>query len=69
MGYKVIEYFQDLHDGNYEYKAGAQFPRKGYKVSEERLEELSGKDNKRGRALIKKVLEPKKKPDEKPAEK
>lgn len=69
MGYKVIEYFQDLQDGNYEYKAGAPFPRKGYKVSEERLAELSGTNNRRGKALIKKVAEPKKKAEEKPAEK
>lgn len=68
MGYKVIAYFQDLQDEKYEYNVGDTFPRKGLKVSEERLAELSGKDNKRGIELIKKVAEPKK-PAEKPVEK
>lgn len=63
--YKVIKQFHDLQDvtktknGNvyHEYKVGDEFPRKGLKVSEERLKELSGKDNKRGTPLIEEVKE------------
>ncbi|MDU5688629.1 MAG: Rho termination factor N-terminal domain-containing protein [Kluyvera cryocrescens] len=42
--YKVIEYFTDLQDANYEYNVGDTFPRKGLNVSDERLAELSTKD-------------------------
>lgn len=63
--YKVIKQFHDLQDvtktknGNvyHEYKVGDKFPRKGFKVSEERLKELSGKDNKRGTPLIEEAKE------------
>ena len=41
--YKVIEYFTDLQDANYEYNVGDTFPRKGLNVSDERLTELSTK--------------------------
>lgn len=50
--YKVIKYFTDLQDKNHPYKPGDTFPRKGLKVSEDRLKELAGKDNKRGEPLI-----------------
>lgn len=53
--YKVIEYFTDLHDGDHEYHEGDVFPREGVEVTEERLAELSGEDNKRGIPLIEKV--------------
>lgn len=55
--YEVIHYFTDLKDGNYEYNVGAKFPRGNKKVSQARLAELSGKDNKQGKALIKKIEE------------
>ena len=63
--YKVIKQFHDLQDvtktknGNayHEYKVGEEFPRKGFKVSDERLKELSGKDNKQGKPLIEEVKE------------
>lgn len=61
--YKVIEYFTDLHDNDHEYHEGDIFPREGIKVTEERLKELSGPDNKRGMPLIEKAEE---KPEEKP---
>lgn len=68
--YKVIEFFTDLQDNNYPYEVGKPFPRKGVSVSEERLAELAGKDNKQGKPLIKLVEEaPKKAPAKKPAEK
>lgn len=38
-------------------KWGDEFPRKGFKVSDERLKELSGKDNKQGKPLIEEVKE------------
>ena len=53
--YKVIEYFTDLHDNNHPYNVGDTFPRKGLSVTDERLKELSGSNNKRGMPLIKKV--------------
>jgi hypothetical protein len=56
--YKVLKYFTDLHDKNYPYNEGDIFPRKGIKVTEERLAELAGSDNKRGEPLIVKVEEP-----------
>lgn len=70
--YKVIEFFTDLQDNNYPYEVGKPFPRKGVSVSEERLAELAGKDNKQGKPLIKLVKEaeaPKKAPVKKTAEK
>lgn len=72
--YKVIEFFTDLQDNNHPYNVGDEFPRKGLTVSEERLAELAGKDNKQGKPLIveEKVKQPKpadKKPAKKTAEK
>lgn len=55
---KVIKPFFDLQDGNYEYKQGDSYPRKGYKVSDARIAELAGNKNKLGEALIK-VEQPK----------
>ena len=53
--YKVIEYFTDWQDNNRPYSEGDTFPRKGLSVTDERLKELSGSNNKRGMPLIKKV--------------
>lgn len=50
--YKVIVSFADLKDKNHVYNVGDTFPRKGLEVTEERLAELSGKENKRGIPLI-----------------
>ena len=63
--YKVIKGFHDLQDATKtksgtiyrEYKVGDEVPRKGLKVSEERLKELAGKDNKQGTPLIEEVKE------------
>ena len=55
MGYKVIHYFEDLQDFNHPYKVGDTFPRLGMVVTEGRLKELSGSNNKQGKPLIKKV--------------
>lgn len=63
--YRVIKRFHDLQDATKtksgvvyrEYNVGDEYPRKGLKVSEERLKELSGKDNKRGTPLIEEAKE------------
>ena len=73
--YEVIVDFTDLQDNNYRYHAGDKFPRKGFKVSEERIEELATNKNRRRIPMIVKVEEPikkeeaPKKPVEKPVEK
>lgn len=59
--YKVAKHFTDLQDNNHAYNVGDEFPRKGLTVSEERLAELAGTENKRGVVLIEKVAEPAKK--------
>ncbi len=53
--YKVLEFFTDLQDDNHAYQPKDVFPRAGFKVSKERLAELSGNDNRRGIPLIKEV--------------
>lgn len=55
--YKVIKAFTDLQDNNYPYNAGDEFPRKGVKVSKDRLEELATDKNRRKEPLIEKVAE------------
>lgn len=57
MKYRVIESFSDLKDHNYSYAVGDIFPRSGYIASAKRLEELSGTNNRRGRAVIQAVEE------------
>ena len=58
--YKVIKAFVDLQDCNFPYAVGDVFPRNGKTVTEKRLAELAGKDNKQGEPLIKLVEEAKK---------
>lgn len=55
--YRVIEVFTDLQDSNYRYNVGDEYPRTGYKPSTERIDELSGANNKRGKPLIKAMQE------------
>lgn len=55
--YEVIHFFTDLQDNNYPYNAGDTFPHDGLEVSEERLKELSGSNNKQHTPLIRKVAE------------
>lgn len=57
--YKVIKHFTDLEDKNHPYNVGDSFPREGMEVTEERLLELSGSNNKQGVPLIEKVAEEK----------
>lgn len=56
--YKVIKAFTDLHDNDYPYSVGDVFPRNGITVSEKRLKELSGSDNKQGTPLIRETEDP-----------
>ena len=66
MTYKVIKYFTDLQDNDYAYNAGDTFPRKGKKVSDERIAELSSANNKRGIPLIEAVKDREAKDDATP---
>lgn len=59
--YKVKHFFTDLQDNCYPYNEGDIFPREGVTVTEDRLKELSGSDNKQGKPLIEKVEETPKK--------
>jgi len=64
MAYKVIKTFKDAQDNLFTYHAGDKYPRKGMKVSEKRIEELSSNKNRRGIPLIEEVEAEKK--EEKP---
>lgn len=57
--YKVVKYFTDLQDNNRAYNVGDTFPHAdaSYPVSENRLAELAGSENKRGIPLIEFVAE------------
>ena len=55
--FKVIQYFTDLQDDNYEYNVGDTFPRKDLNVSDERLTELSTSNNRQNKPLIERVDE------------
>ena len=52
MSYVVLTRFADLQDGNRIYEAGDNYPRPGFDVSDERLTELAGSDNRIGKPLI-----------------
>lgn len=60
MIYRALVRFADLQDGKRIYEAGETFPRLGLHVSEERLTELAGSDNRAGHPLI--AAEPEKRP-------
>lgn len=55
--HEVIHFFTDLQDFNHPYNVGDVFPRQGITVSEARLKELSGSNNKQHKTLIKKIAE------------
>lgn len=57
--YRAITYFTDIQDSAHAYHPGDEFPRKGLQVSAERLDELSTNKNRRGKAVIELVEEPK----------
>ena len=55
MHYRTIVYFEDLNDNSHPYNVGDVFPREGFEVPTDRLNELSGVNNRRGMPLIEKV--------------
>lgn len=55
MAYKVIRFFDDLQDNGYHYNTGDYYPRVGLDVSQQRINELMGNNNKQLRPLIVKV--------------
>lgn len=57
--YKVIKLFADLQDNNHVYNVGDEYPRKGLKVTDERVAELAGSNNKQGCPLIELIKEDK----------
>ena len=60
--YKVVCCFFDLDDEGHKYDIGQEYPREGYKPSEERVEFLSGASNRLGYPVIEKVEEKQEKP-------
>jgi hypothetical protein len=61
MAYKVIKYFRDMQDNNFEYKVNDVYPRKGLSVLPSRINELASANNRQGSPLIEEVEEPVKK--------
>lgn len=55
--YQVVKDFTDLEDNRYVYRAGDEFPRSGFSVSEKRLKVLSTAKNNHGEPLIIKIAE------------
>ena len=55
--YKVIKYFTDLQDNNYDYYVGDTFPHNGVEVGAERVAELSSDKNLQGVPLIEEIKE------------
>ena len=53
--YIVVNKFKDLEDNDYLYKIGNVYPHEKREVSEERIKELSTKNNKLKKVLIKEV--------------
>lgn len=50
--YRVVKFFTDLQDGDHPYHVGDIFPRDGVEVTEDRIKELSGRNNRQGVPLI-----------------
>jgi hypothetical protein len=55
MAYKVIKYFTDMQDNDFEYNEGDIFPREDLKVLPSRIKELSTTQNRRKEILITEV--------------
>lgn len=75
MKYEVVRFFIDLCDNNHTYNVGDTFPRNGMVVSNERIKELSGPNNRQKVPLIKEItpaveeVKPKRKTTKKKKEK
>lgn len=57
--YRVIRIFTDRTDREHLYRVGDPYPRIGLEVTDERIAELSGYENRLREPLIEKVEEPK----------
>lgn len=66
--YKVIKYFTDLQDNGHPYNVGDAFPRSGVSVTDARLAELAGSNNRQRTPLIKLEKSAARKPRKKTAE-
>lgn len=55
--YRAIVNFYDLQDNNHLYRKGKEYPRDGLQVSEDRIKELLGGNNKQKRPVIEEVYE------------
>lgn len=64
--YKVIKYFVDLQDSNHAYNVGDEYPRIGLEVTEQRIAELAGCENRQKQPLIELVQPIEEAPAEKP---
>lgn len=53
--YTVIKNFTDLQDKHYSYHVGDVFPHDGLQVTQKRLDELSGSNNRQHEPLIEEV--------------
>lgn len=63
MKYEVIRKFYDMKDPEKTiYKKGDVYPRKGFKLSQARLDELASTKNRIGKKLIKEVKDDERKP-------
>ena len=58
--WRVIARFNDLQDGLNRYEVGDTYPRAGYEPTPERIEELSGTNNRLGVPIIEECAEPEK---------
>lgn len=57
--YRAIVFFKDAQDDMRAYNPGDIFPREGLEVTPKRIEELSTDKNRRGKAVIEEIEEPK----------
>jgi hypothetical protein len=65
MAYKVIKYFTDMQDNDFEYNEGDVYPRKDLSVLPSRIKELSTTQNRRKEILIVEILDEEKPKKEK----
>lgn len=51
--FTVLINFRDLEDNGHIYRKGSTYPRNGYEPTQERIKELSGKENALKKPIIK----------------
>lgn len=66
--YKALTRFADMQDAGRIYEAGDTYPRPGFEVTEQRLAELAGSDNRARRPLIQAAETPVEPAKDKPKE-